>query len=467
MIETPEQNPANTSNETATSLRDSSFILHPSSFDSHPSSVTKIFRLWLPLAVSFELMMLEGPAFQGAIGRLPKAPLNLAAWGLTMALSLIIESPIIMLLSTAIALVRDEQSYRALRRFMLIVCATCTSVTALVAFSPLFGFITGTVMGQPKEIVDAARPALRIMLFWTAAIGWRRFYQGILVRHGSTRLVSFGTAVRLLTAISTAVALVRLGGIPGVQVAAICVMAAVTVEALVTTAFAIPMIRRDVETLPPFEGPALTQRSIMRFHGPLAATTLLTLFAQPMTAAALARLAFPKVTLAAWPVTFMVLLVIRGGGLALQEITIAQYHEIENRDPLRKFAWILGWISTVFTGLVVVTPLLDLYLSRTLRLPFHLQFYAHVGVSIAVLLPLVTALSSWARGAMVARGDTRYVYRGMGVSLGVQSGLLVLGVILRLPGMWTASLALTIGGIAEYVYLARTLPSKQYNSASN
>src|SRR5687767_11869652 len=146
-------------------------------------TLASILRLWLPLALSFELMMLEGPAVQAAIGRLPEPALNLAAWGLTMSLALLVESPVIMLLTTSTALVRGEASYHALRRFMLTLLIGCTLVMGLLAFTPLFGFVAGRLMGQPPEIVLAAQPALRIMLFWAAAIGWRRFYQGILVGH--------------------------------------------------------------------------------------------------------------------------------------------------------------------------------------------------------------------------------------------------------------------------------------------
>src|SRR2546423_15320737 len=106
-------------------------------------STRTIFRLWLPLAISFELMMLEGPAIQGAIGRLVNPKLNLAAWGLTMSLSLLVESPVIMLIATAIALVRDSDSYFALRRFMLNLLAGCTILTGLVAFTPLCRGLAG------------------------------------------------------------------------------------------------------------------------------------------------------------------------------------------------------------------------------------------------------------------------------------------------------------------------------------
>ncbi len=417
--------------------------------------IRTIFGLWLPLAVSFELMMLEGPAVQGAIGRLPQPPLNLAAWGLTMSLSLLIESPVIMLLATAIALVRDAPSYRALRRFMLSLCVGCTVVAALIAFTPLFDLLARTLLGQPAPIVESARPAMRIMVFWTAAIAWRRFYQGILVRQGQTRLVSWGTAIRLAAAVSMAVGLAQWGRLPGAQVGAITLMTAVVTEALATTRFALPVVRRDVLPLTDDEECAPTQGEILRFHAPLAATTLLTLLAQPLTAAALARLPNPRATLAVWPVVYMALLVLRGWGLALQEITVAQARDAAMRPALQRFAWIVGGVTSGVTALLALTPLLNVYLDRAIRLPLDLRPYAQVGVAACLLVPLATALGSWARGLLVAGGATHKAYVGMGLNLLTQSLLLLLGVALRMPGMWVAAGAFTLATAVEAAYLSR------------
>lgn len=484
--------------------------------------VRQIFTLWLPLAVSFELMMLEGPAVQGAMGRLPDPKLNLAAWGLVISLSLLIESPVIMLLATAIALVQDADSYRALRRFMLRLAIGCTLLTALVAFTPLFDFVAIHLMGQPAPIVYVARPGMQIMLLWTAAIAWRRFYQGVLVRSGQTRRVSWGTAIRLTAAISTASLLAGWGGLGGVQVGAVAIMTAVITEALATTAFALPVVRREllvkeifkqkgkrekeigeegasalvgveartslrelrgaeayparttalledgavlqedyaapqsddfVTEIPPPTLP-LSQRAIWQFHAPLAATTLLTLLAQPLTAAALARLPAPVATLAVWPVVSIVLLVMRGWGLALQEITVSQAKNPDARPALARFALLVGIITSLVTVVLAFSPLLDLYLGRVLHLPADLWGYAHVGVGVGVFLPLITALGSHTGGLLVAGGQTQYRYRGMAINLATHVGLLVVGVILRWPGMPLAASAFTCAACAEYIYLA-------------
>ncbi len=416
-------------------------------------SVGAIYRLWLPLAISFELMMLEGPSVQGAMGRLPFSTLNLAAWGLAFSLSLLVESPVIMLLATAIALVRDEASYRAMQKFVVTLIIGCTVLTGLVAFTPLFDLIARGIMGQPEPIVAAARPAMQIMLFWSAAIAWRRFYQGVLVRAGQTRWVSWGTVVRLSVTLLTASSLVTWGHRSGVEVGAITLMAAVIFEALAVTLFARPIVRshfighHDPDAVP------LTQASILRFHMPLAATTLLMLLAPPLTAAALARLSSPHQTLAAWPAASMLLLVLRGPGLALQEITVSQSRRLESRDALRRFTLLVGGFSTCVALLFALTPLLDRYMVSVLHLPLELRAFVRVGVVLCSPLPLITALGSWARGVLVAAGQTSIIYKGMGINLSINIGILLLGVAIGWPGMAVAAVAFLFAACTEYLFL--------------
>ncbi|MDP9309612.1 MAG: hypothetical protein M3R24_01730 [Chloroflexota bacterium] len=415
----------------------------------------RVFWLWLPLAVSFTLMMLEGPSVQSAIARLGDPETNLAAFGLVLSLSLIIESPVIMLISTSIALARDTQSYRALRNFVVALIGGLTLLTALVAWTPLYDLVVSGLLGIPDTISAAARPGLRIMLLWTAAIGWRRFYQGLLVRHGLTQRVSYGTAIRLGSAILTAFVLVRWGAVSGAQVGAYALMVGVLSEALATYLFAVPLVRRVFTTPGEIAAPPLTWQAIMRFHVPLAATSLLTLLVQPLTAAALARLAQPTLTLAAWPVVFTTLLVLRGWGMALQETTIAQAHDRRALLPLRDFTVIVAVTTSLATAVIAWTPMLDWYLGRVIGLHPNLHGLVRYGLQIGTLLPALTALTSWLRGLLVAAQTTKFVYQGMALNLLVNGLALLLGVWLRLPGILVAAAALLLAISMEYLYLQR------------
>ena len=62
-----------------------------------------LFWLWLPLALSFTLMMLESPVTNAALARFAEPSVQIAGFGVALGLSLLIESPVIMLLATAIA----------------------------------------------------------------------------------------------------------------------------------------------------------------------------------------------------------------------------------------------------------------------------------------------------------------------------------------------------------------------------
>jgi hypothetical protein len=416
------------------------------------NAVSRLLRLYLPLALSFQLMMLEGPSVQWAIGRLAETKINLAAWGLTMQLSLLIESPVIMLLATATALVKNTDTFLALRSFMLRIALWCTVITAALSFTPLLDFTCLELLSQPAPIVQATRLPMQLMLLWSAAIAWRRFHQGVLVRQGQTQLVTYGTAIRLVAVLLCALALSSLKILSGAATAAVAIMLGVLVEALSASSFARPVIRSLPKTHEPGEEP-LTQKAIARFHTPLAMTTLLTLAAQPLTSAAVARLPFATQTLAAFPVVFSALLLLRGWGFAVQEITVAQLkRETVLEATLSRFASIVGVVTTGLTLLLALTPLCNLY-ATTLGVPADLYSLVREGILWGALLPLIAATSSFVRGVLVARQNTKPIYRGMILGLSVQALVLVAGVVAKLPALPLAALSFTLGGIAETAYL--------------
>ncbi|MCA9971669.1 MAG: hypothetical protein KC425_15700, partial [Anaerolineales bacterium] len=179
-----------------------------------------IFWFWLPLFASWLLMTAEGPIISAAINRLPDEVIMLAAQGIVVSLSVTIESPIINLLATSTALVQDYASYRLVRRFTLHLAGLLTIVAILIAFTPLFDVVVRGWLDTPETVAHWVRPGMQIMVFWTAAIAWRRFLQGIMIRFNQTRKVAWGTAVRLLSSGGTVGLLAWLTSWPGVYIGA-------------------------------------------------------------------------------------------------------------------------------------------------------------------------------------------------------------------------------------------------------
>ncbi|GIV07777.1 MAG: hypothetical protein KatS3mg017_0979 [Fimbriimonadales bacterium] len=404
-----------------------------------------IFAVWFPLALSFTLMMLESPTTNAVLARFSDPSIQIAGFGVALGLSLLIESPVIMLLATAIALVQGRESFYAVLRFVWTLMVSLTLLTALIAFTPLYDWIALHLLGLPERVAQAGRTAMQVMLLWTAAIGWRRFLQGVLVRYGGARFVSWGTAIRLASIATVGVGLLLWNGLPGAVVGACMVMAGVIVEALVATLFALPILRERVLTHTE-EGARLTQRAIWKFHLPLAGTTLLTLLVHPITAAALARLPQPELAIASWQVVFGSMLALRSWGFALQEAGVAVLQQGTPTSELLRFTHKVALGTTLALGLLAFTPIAALFTERLLALEAELATPVVFGLQGCLLLPALTAYGSYLRGALIYAKRTPAVYKGMALNLAVNAAGLAIGVLLvRALGATSVQASLLVG----------------------
>ena len=68
-------------------------------------SYRQICTFWLPLAGTWLMMAVEAPYLAAIVARLADPTENLAAFGVALSLAVIIEAPVIMLMSASTALV--------------------------------------------------------------------------------------------------------------------------------------------------------------------------------------------------------------------------------------------------------------------------------------------------------------------------------------------------------------------------
>ena len=412
-----------------------------------------IFLFWLPLAASWLLMSAEGPVLQAVIARLGDIATQLAAFGIVTSLEIAIESPVIMLLATSTALATSGRNYRVLRRFVIWLNTLVTIVAILVAFTPLFDLIVRRIMGIPGPIADAAQPGLMIMVGWSAAIGFRRFVQGVLIRHGQTRWVGYGTVSRLLASAGAGIGLAILTALPGVYIASIALMAGVITEALFVAFVARTTIRRVLNKPAASSADLVSFTDVLKFHTPLAATSLLTLLAQPIVGAGLARMPHPRETLAAWPVIWGILFIFRSAAFALPEAVIALVSDYIHRESVRRFCRTVGVISSAAMLLLAATPLASLYLRYIAGIPDPLARFVTPGILLFVPMPFINSVHSWYRGLLMSARKTGVIYRGMGINLALTGSLMFAGALFHLPGIEVAVLSLVLSLLVELYYL--------------
>jgi hypothetical protein len=412
-----------------------------------------IFLFWLPLFASWLLMTAEGPMITATLNRLPEQIIMVAAAGIVISLAVALESPIINLLATSTRLVNDRQSYLMVRRFTVHWMIGLTILSFLLAFTPLFDLLVRTLMGVPAEIADWVQVGLKIMVFWSAAIAWRRFLQGVLIKHKRTSAVALGTVIRLVSGFITAVTLAVLTSLPGIVVGALVWMVGVVVEAIYVTWAVRPITGGTLAEQKPSSEPPLSYSALFWFHLPLASTAILTLLVQPLVIFALARLANPNLSLAAWPIMFQILLMARAGALALPETIIALNETSASTLALRRFMLTITGLSAVTMLVIVATPLLNGYLSGVQNAPRAVADLVKGGVIWLVLLPAISVITFGLRGFLISAKNTGPVNVGMGINLIVTVLVLLAGLVGQWPGIATAALALMLALVAETLYL--------------
>lgn len=366
-----------------------------------------ILRFWLPLASTWLMMACEGPFLAALIARLPDPRYNLAAHGVAFAMAIIIEAPVIMMLGAATALVDGRIPYRKLRRFTMALNVLMTLGMLFLLATPAYELVLQGWIGLDERIAELTRGAMAILLPWPAAIGYRRFHQGLLIRGGSTRLVAYGTAVRLTSMTTTALVVFLVSDLPGAWVAACALSMGVLVEAAVVRYLASNEVRYLNSADAP-AGTAVTYRDIWRFYLPLAWTSVVGLAAHPMVTFFMGHALASLESLAVLPVINALTFIFRALGLAYQEVVIAILgRSASNRRAVMRFAASLGLATSIGLAIIVATPLSKLWFQTLSGLDAELYQFALLPACILIPLPALSVFLSLQRGVLMHSRNTR------------------------------------------------------------
>jgi hypothetical protein len=424
------------------------------------ATIKTIYRLWWPLALTWLMMAVEGPFLAAIIARMGESATNLAAYGIAYAFALITEAPVIMLLSASTRLARSRCDYLRLRAFSIALCSAVTLLLLLLLVPAIFTPLTTTLLGLSVEIASHVKQALWLLLPWPAAIGMRRFYQGVLISHHQPGKVAVGTSVRLLTMSITAYSLWFFGGLAGASLGACSLSAGVVAEALATRWLARHVIAKSLsETRTDVVMPSYA--ALSRFYLPLAMTPLIGLSIHPMVTFFLGHGYKPVESLAVMPVLYALTFLFRALGLSLPEVAIASLKDgQQNRNVIRKFSLYLALSLGGGLSLIAFTPLNVFWFSTLSGLPAELVTLAIPPLQILSLFPALTVAIGYQRALLIDAGVTLPVTLATAIeALGIFSILTMLVLYSTLPGITSAALAYLLGRLLALAYLCRPCSS--------
>jgi progressive ankylosis protein len=460
-----------------------------------------IFLFWVPLAAQWLMMAAEGPFLAAIIARMGDAAYNLAAYGVAFALAILVESPVIMLMSASTALVEDAGSYRRLRNFSNVLNAGATALLLLVLAPPVYGLLMHTLLGLPEPVTELVYVSLWLLLPWPAAIGYRRFLHGVLIRSGLTRRVAYGTILRLAGMASAALVLYRATDLPGAWVGAAALSVGVCTEAVAARIMAAGVVRDLLSAgaafprsaaagaavaAPAAAGGAMADsgvdagegaaevagaeaaarqggagvptpgyRDIARFYYPLALTSFIGLTVHPLLTFFMGRAPAPVESLAVFPVVHALSFLFRAAGFSFQEAVIALAgRRFEHAPALARFGVTMAVASAGGMALVVFTPLSTFWFETVSGLPPELATAATVPARIAVALPAMAVLLAFQQATLVQQRRTRPITWATALEVAAIAALFVVfGWGLGLAGASAAMLALVGGRAAGNAFL--------------
>ncbi len=416
-------------------------------------NIRTIFPFWLPLAATWLMMSVEGPFLAAIIARLQEPKFNLAAYGVAYSFAVLFEAPVIMIMSASTALVKDKDSLLKLKKFIYILNTIVTLSLALFIFPPIFSYITLHLIGLPSEVAKLTHYACLIFLPWPASIGYRRFYQGILIRNNLTRRVAYATVMRLLAMAITALICYKFSQLPGAMVGAISLSVAVVSEAVAIKIMSMSSVAHFLSN--DSSKKPLTLLSITKFYSPLSLTSILGLAVYPIITFFLGQSRMAIESLAVLPVINSLVFIFRSMGLSFQEVAIALLGEKnEGYRPLRNFAVLLGVIVVSLLFIVNFTPLAFIWFHRISGLSLELTKFAIFPAQILTIIPGLTVLISFQRAILVNHKKTTPIT----IATGLEISIIFLSLFLtikgfNLVGAVAAAIALVVGRLSANGYL--------------
>ncbi|MCS7153171.1 MAG: hypothetical protein NZ989_04410 [Bacteroidia bacterium] len=369
---------------------------------SSTSAFGVIARTWAPLALNWLMMALEGPLLVSLLGRLPEPTENLAAFSVAFSIALIVEAPVMMLLSTSAALGSSQSSYEKLWRFASFLALPLSGLMGLIGIPAIFHGLNGVLWHLPKNLAEHVAGAVRLLIPWPAAIAYRRLWQGILIRSGQARLVAWGTVWRLIGMSLGAGAAYTLTKWPGVWIAATALSTGVVTEMVVVRLWSSPTLRR----LPSKETTPLSYAKIFRFYFPLLLTSLLNVALTPLLTLLIAHGREPILSLAGYSPTTNTVFLFSCLSVAYQEVVIVLLGTRVG-NQLVAFAHRIAIGSMAGLSILLLPQVHELWFGSLYELPAEVRHLTWKGILSMLPMPAVLVYLSYLKGRFIWAHQTR------------------------------------------------------------
>jgi len=419
------------------------------------AGVRKLLKQFLPLSVSDVTMACGDPMITMTIAHLPNATLNLGALGAGKAVAVFFESPVIMLLHASNAFAPWNASRAALKRFMILSSTLLSATLAVLCIPSVFNLTINSILNLPPETATLASEVLVFFILWPAAIAWRRYYQGLLIRYHCAKSVAAAGFLRLgVVALILAVGFSR--GVPGLRLAGQALIIGVIAEAtLVMLAAYVFRVTRPA-LLDHEEGVPANLAEVWKSYRPLASSMMVVWGGRALLVAIIARSWDSAVSLAAWPAGWGLVLVVANATRMIQQVVIKNRGAIPDRT-LSLFAGTVGLAFSGILGTIAFSPAGYTVISAFVGSNATLINGVTPVIAACAVVPLLVAVQNALQGFLMCERKTSHINVSTSVATLVLLGVAMIAVYAGRSGSTAASVAMVLSLVVEISLLYKGL----------
>ena len=378
---------------------------------------TAIILFFLPLLFMMELIQISHSITNAFLARLAASKEVLAAFSIAFAFCVTANGATMIGTQAGICFITDRASTVRLVRFFTLLVLFPFFILEFTALTPFGDRVIGEWMGTSPAVVRQAKSALAIMGLWTFPVLIRNFAYAIVMNQRKTILITYATAVRLISLIFFLILFSK--WFNGAVVGALATVSGMTVEAIYMVIVARPFfaqLGRDDDH------PA-TNGEFWSFCWPLIITQTIENGVLLVINFFLGNLANPDLAIASFGVVYGLLRVLLA---PLRNLVQAAQALLKKRaDLVVMFKFTLGLIL-FYIGvnfLLFYTPMNSLILNGIMGLSPELSSYSTPSVRLIFTVAVFWASASLLRGILSGMRKTRYIAVAAGIRLAVVAGI--------------------------------------------
>ena len=363
-------------------------------------------ELLLPAALNVAVAQLIAPALNALLARTSDPEAAIGGFAVAFGITGLVALPQLRIQHLTLVFFDGRASVPALHRFVGALALIVTGVAAVVALTPLSGFVLGRLFGTEGAVREEAAVSLVALAPLPALMLVRMHYYGMALRSEAPLVVWAGTAGGAAAVLLSA-ALLLVAGLDGAEVAAIAVTTGAAVEVCGLVA-----VGRRLQLRVPAGGGAPGQRELLAFFTPLLFVAFLPAVSTPLIMAAVARAPEADASLAAFPLAMSIFTLVTLIASGVQPTTLSLLARGDDPRSVRRFAVTVGLVAMIGALVVAwVPPVTSLVVEDLLGARGRLAELTATGLRVLSFLPLLLTVEQlYAAALLQARRTKALVY---------------------------------------------------------